>query len=234
MSQEREELKQKLKEVLVELENESFKNEVLKELKEAAQKKSSAFQHPAILLILGFLLTTGGGTWLTYYWQGQDQQKQRQELAHERAIQQKYEIADQINKAVAEAYTGTHVALALLSSPKSKPGDKQAAEREAYWNQTNRSWIPTSLVLQQKLSINFKGEKALSLYQQIIDEVENLIVDINENLAASKGARWQPLNATEIKERTDSADAIREHTSQLLKLLVEEIHKEEKSGTGKP
>lgn len=234
MSQEREELKQKLKEILVELENESFKNEVLKELKEATQKKEpSFFKHPAFLLILGFLLTTGVGTWLTYYWQGKDQQKQREQLAHEHAIQQKYEIADQINKAVADTYTATHVALTLLSSVRNNKNEKQAAERETYWNQANRSWIPISLVLQQKLSVNFKDEKALLLYQEIIDKMEDLSISINENLLASREAKWKALTEKDLKDKTALADEIRDKTSQLLKLLVNEIHAEEQQGTGK-
>lgn len=243
MSPQKDELRQQLKDILVELENESFKNEVLKELKDASQKKPPGFwQHPAFLLVLGFFLTTVLGTWLTLFWQGRDQQKQREQLAHERSINQKYEVADQINKAVAEAYTATHVALHLLASELHNVRTKEDAGREVFWNQAIRAWIPTSLVLQQKLAVNFKDDAAAAEYQKIIDDMEQISVNINEGLGAvrEKGSvRPNKKNVTDktaaiqnkIKETTTLADGLRDRTAHLLKMLVDDIHVEESAGT---
>jgi hypothetical protein len=242
-SRQKEELKRQLKEILVELENESFKNEVLSELKEASTKKSPGFwQHPAFLLVWGFLLTTVLGTWLTLFWQGREQQRQREQLAHERSIQQKYEITDQINKAVADAYTATHVMLHVLASKPSNVPTKDDIERETFWKQAIRTWIPTSLVLQQKLYVNFKDDTAAVEYAQIVDDMEQISVNINETLPAfrEKGATGTSAKKSDkeldviqskIKETATLADGLRDKTAKLLRKLVDDIHSEENEGT---
>src|SRR5260370_3091088 len=159
MSEDTQELKLKIKEVLGELQAESCKNDVLNELKEASKRKS--FQHPAFLLFLGFFLTGVVGTWLTSHWQNRDQQKQQEQLAHERAILQKYDIADRITKAVSETYTAVHVmSHALSHRPKT---DKDSAERQIFWSQAIRNCIPNSLLLPHKTAITFTHPTALSL-----------------------------------------------------------------------
>lgn len=229
MPEESEDLKQKIRAVLVDLEKESFKNEVLQELKEA--KRGGGFlNHPAVLLVLGFVLTGGVGTWLTSVWQSTEQQRQREQLAHEHALQQKYELTDQINKAVAEAYAGTQVMLHSLWYEGDK---KEIAEREAYWNQARRNWIVNSLVLQQKLTINFKRDEDLLLYQKIVDEGEQMGVKIDRAVSILKRSNWKALDdknvAVNRKQALDMANDMREHTKELLRSLVDDIHKDEGS-----
>ena len=223
-------LKERVKAVLRELEDASFKNKVLEELREAAKKKTSVFEHPALLLVLGFLLTGVVGTWLASYWQSREQQKQQAQLAHERALQQKYDVTEQINKAVSEVYTGAHVVLYVISYDQSqnKTGE---AEREAYWNQARRSWIINSLALQLKLTNTFNHDEAFSLYQAIIEESDEVSVNVNEVLLILKKSNWKSLKSDEVADKRkviqDLSSDMREKTGRLLKILVDEIHKEE-------
>jgi hypothetical protein len=219
-------LKPRMKEVLAELERESFKNTVLQELREASKRKS-LFQHPAFLLFFGFMLTGGLGTWLTSYWQSKAKQNEQAQLAHERAIQQKYEVADQINKAVAESYAGEQVMIGTLSSDQVLKNSKEAAEREGYWKQAARTWVINSLILRQKLAVNFKDEGAGKLYVDIVDMVEELHIHVREGLDKTRENKNRALSNESVQPLLDEADDIREKTQQLLLIMVEEIHKDE-------
>jgi hypothetical protein len=231
-SAEREDLKQKIKEILVELQADSFKNEVLKELKEASKKKeSSPLQHPAFLLLLGFILTGVVGTWLTSFWQSREQEKQRQQLAHEHALEQKYDVIDQINKAAAEADTGAQVMVYLLIYGEGEKREKVITERETYWSKARRNWLVNSQVLEQKLAINFKNDEALALYQSIKEESNETTYLINDTYEQLKSSSWtNPEKDKVIDIRLQAISqikSIQSKTKQLLKILVEEINKEE-------
>lgn len=217
-------LKERLKETLTELEDESFKNAVLQELKEASRKKS-AFQHPAFLLILGFMLTGGVGTWLTSYWQSQAKQTERAQLANERAIQQKYEVADQINKAIAEAYAGAHVMIGVAASGQVGGDKKELAERETFSKQTVRTWAVNSWVLRQKLAVNFNNKEASDLYLEIIDATEDLNIMAREGVAQVRKDKGKPLDNEEVQALLESAEAIRVKTQRLLEIMLKETHK---------
>jgi hypothetical protein len=238
MSQDSPELKSRVKEILAELQDDSFKNDVLKELKEASRRKP--FQHPAFLLILGFFLTGVVGTLLTSLWQSREQERQQKQIANQRAIQQKYDITDQINKAVSETYTAAQVISNLIAGRNISKNDKEAAERETFWNNANRNWIPNSLLLQQRVVINFKDETAVADYKTIVTDTENMSSVINESLGVVKETNWRALNkkdressSKDITDRQtrvlDSADKIRDKTEQLLRRLADDVHRDEQA-----
>lgn len=231
---ESEDLKRRIKDILAELEGESFKNEVLQELKEASKKrKSSPFQHPAFLLILGFFLTGVVGTWLTSAWQSVQQAKERKQLAHEYALKQKYEVVDQVNKAIAEAQTGGQVMVYVLTYGSGGKMSKAMEERETYWYQARRNWLINSQVLQQKLSINFNNSEALTLYQQIITEGDDMAGRLNDLYELLKKSNWKKPEPTDVIDvRVNSIrtmNEIQRKTHLLLNHLKEEIRKEEES-----
>lgn len=217
-------LKEKLKETLAELEGESFKNAVLQELKEASRRKST-FQHPAFLLFLGFLLTGVVGTWLTSYWQARAKENERAQLAHERAIQQKYDVADQINKAVSEAYAGAQVMIGVAASGLAGADEKELAEQEAYWKQAARTSAINSWVLRQKLAVNFKNKEANDLYGEIIVETEDLNIIVREGVRAVRKNKGKPLGEQDIKELLIMAESIRQKTQRLLEIMMEETQR---------
>lgn len=238
MVQSDQELKLKIKDALVELQAESFKNDVLSELKEAARKKP--FQHPAFLLILGFFLTGVVGTWLTSRWQSREQERQQRQIANQRAIQQKYDIADQINKAVSETYTAAQVMSHLIAARPINQKDTEAAERETFWNHAIRNWIPNSLLLQQRVAINFRDETAALDYKTIVTDTENMSSDINESLGVVKQTNWRALSKKDLdsysKDIGDrkiriltAADKIRDESEQLLRRLADDVHNDEQA-----
>lgn len=231
MSDDPEDLKEKIRAILVELEDESLKYEVLQELK-AAKRGVGFLQHPAFLLALGFFLTGVVGTLLTSAWQNMQQHRQQEQVAREREIQKKYEVADQINKDVAEAYAGTQVMLHNLFYGR-EGTEKEMLEREAYWKQTRRTWIINSLILEQKLAITFKHNEDFLLYQKIVNEGESMGINIDQAVKILKQSNWRAIDNKDVvsmrKTALQQADNIRENTKELLKHLIEDIHLQENS-----
>jgi uncharacterized protein YktA (UPF0223 family) len=171
------------------------------------------------------------GTWLTSFWQSREQEKQRQQLAHEHALEQKYDVIDQINKAAAEADTGAQVMVYLLIYGEGEKREKVITERETYWSKARRNWLVNSQVLEQKLAINFKNDEALALYQSIKEESNETTYLINDTYEQLKSSSWtNPEKDKVIDIRLQAISqikSIQSKTKQLLKILVEEINKEE-------
>lgn len=215
----------------------ALKEEILEEIrKEAAKKKPSFFQHPAVLLVIGFLLTGGVGTWLTSYWQSKEQAKQQAEQAHKRAVEQKYEVMEQLNKAVAEVYTAGHVIINLLSYDH-RPQDfpKELTERDAFWKQARRNWSVASLVLEQKLSVHFKDDEAKKVYEKILEDGDSLSIALNNILPQLKDARWrrQKKNKAEMDavrmESLELTNNMRDNTTKLLGILTAKVKAQEQA-----
>lgn len=211
---------------------EKLKRELLADLR-GGEKERSKLTEQALLLFLTFLLTGVLGTWLTNFWQNRAQAKQQQEQARTRSLQQKYEIADQINKAVAEVYTGANVFLGILSYRQNPERfESELAERLSYWRQANRNWIVTSLVLQQKLAVNFKSSEAAALYQEIMDKEESLVITFNRMLPAVEQSKGAASGDPEIEKSVDTVfrlvNDMRDSTGVLMQIMVREIREEER------
>lgn len=213
---------------------EAIKKEIVDELKNSQKGGlGSLAQHPAVLLLLGFILTTGVGTWFTYYWQDKQQINQREQQSHERALQQKYEFIEQTNRAVAELYTAANVILYLLSyNLDAKSFDKELPEREVVWKQNVRSWLVTSRILQQRIAVNFKGDEAKKLYQEISEDSEDLSIYINEVLIELKKHGLNALTGEGVKKRKkhilEYTNGIRDKTERLIAMLTQEVQAEDR------
>src|SRR5436305_8131327 len=84
-------------------ETELLKKEIRDELQPSTSKfrVSGFFAHSAVLLVLGFILTTGAGSWLTYFWKQRDWKNQQEYLARQRALDKRYAVIDRTFKEVA-------------------------------------------------------------------------------------------------------------------------------------
>lgn len=166
--QDREALK---REVLDELKREALKKEIVAELQTADRPFSfSKFaQHPALLLLLGFILTSGFGTWLAYYWQSKEWSRQQAQIAQQSQLEQKYKIIEEVIKAVSETKAAAEDVLIIFDSPTSnKKLSKELPERRNYWqNQGSRNWRISAPVLPTKLKFNFNNPEAQSVFDQI-------------------------------------------------------------------
>lgn len=225
---------------LLGLEKEYLKKEILEELRgDSAGKGTSVTQNPAFLLLLGFLLTGVVGTWFTSFWQSRQQEIQRAQQVRERDLQQKYEVSDQINKAVAEIYTATNVMLNPLIYTPGTPRmlDKEIAEREVFWIQSIRAWLVNSQTLKQKLTTNFKSEKAQAIYGEILDNRKTVSIEFNNIMPELKRRKLRALKDAEVLEKrdkilalTNGPDGLMDKLERLMKVMTEEIQSEEGPG----
>src|SRR6266702_1717540 len=85
------------------IEVEELKDEMRRLLQaETSQSSWSRFwQHPAILLILGFLFTGVAGAWLTSYWKQSEWDNQQDYLVAQRSLDRKSAVIEATFKEVA-------------------------------------------------------------------------------------------------------------------------------------
>jgi hypothetical protein len=84
------------------LESETLKDEIRKTLQPPQPtSRLSDFQKQALLLLIGFTLTTVAGGLLTVWWKTRDSNNQRAYLAQQRALDKAYTIIDKTAKEVA-------------------------------------------------------------------------------------------------------------------------------------
>lgn len=134
---------------------ELLRDELLKELRPQS-KPSGFFNHPAILLVLGFLLTSGAGAFITSCWQQTQWEQQQLVLARQRALDQKYELANEVAKAVGEHHAAiSGVLFAITHTRDDEVLCRELPTRLSAWHEANRIWLINSSTLLQKLTVHF-------------------------------------------------------------------------------
>jgi hypothetical protein len=149
---------------------ELLKKEIRDELKSSESKSRVAgfFAHSAVLLVLGFILTTGVGSWLTYFWKQRDWANQQSYLARQRALDKKYAVIDRTFKEVAVTITASQDVLATYFwDPWT---DKEIQERRANWLKTSRDWRIASNVLSQNIAISFSNPEIQTAFKGVVDK----------------------------------------------------------------
>jgi len=157
---------------------ESCKKEIRDELQATEPKSRVAkfFGHNAILLLLGFILTTGAGSWLTYYWKTKDWENQQKYLARQRALDKKYAVIDRTFKEVAVTVTASQDVLATYFWDTWR--EKDIEDRRANWLKTSRDWRIASNVLRQSIAINFSNPEIQKVFKDIVDKRTQLGIGI--------------------------------------------------------
>lgn len=124
--------------------HEGLEKEILKTLKikkGRGEALRSFFQHPAILLIIGFFLTSIVGALLTTYWQSIDKEKQDAQAVKQNKIKNKQAIADEVSKIALKTHTATSDMLSLYQEGTMEKIEKDVLlERIKYWQDTSREW----------------------------------------------------------------------------------------------
>jgi hypothetical protein len=216
-------------EIAVELKKEAFKKEILAELKaDEPPSLTKVAQHPAVLLILGCALTTGVGSFLTYKWQlraserqaeraAQQQKFEQGESARQRTIQQKYELTDQVIRAVAETNTAAEDMLKAFGW--NQQDRKAYPERMKYWQESSRKWRVDSKMLIQKLAFRFKDPQISASFQNIIDMRKDLGVSIVyiQDMLGDLG--WNGM------QKDDETKNVRAHCLEMVNQIIDQMNK---------
>lgn len=216
------------KEVLVFIDKDSLKNDILKELKGADSKFGKVAQHPAILLVLSFIFTTGLGAWLTSRWQRSEWDRQQVFLAQQRNLDQKRATADEVTKAIAETATAADDVLALFVWDDGEP----RAVKES-WRQSSRNWRISSKTLLPKLVAYFRNPEARSLFDQINSNrtlIGNKIRNLLDDYTKYKRETLAKLDRERVEEdrksTLDKINEVRDLLGQLIDIMVKEIRED--------
>lgn len=218
-----------LKKELVEfIDKDSLKNDILKELKIANRSFGKIAQHPAILLVLSFIFTTGLGAWLTSRWQKLEWDRQQVYLAQQRNLDQKRATADDVTKAIAETTTAADDVLALFKWDSPEP--RRVTES---WKQSSKNWRINSKTLLPKLNAYFRSAEAKKVFGEIDSNrtllgnaIRNLLEDYpkykRETLAASERKRVKEDYENTLKMVNEARNLL----GRLIDIMVNEIRED--------
>jgi hypothetical protein len=213
------------------LERELLKTEILRDLKQGPTGSSALFKHPAMLLLLGFVLTTLAGGWLTFNWQSREWYNQQLYIARQRELDRKYAITDEVAKDVGESITAADDVLAMFFWEGTRFTRKtREAEARSYWQQSSRAWRINSSSLAPKLAAHFRKGEVRYLFDVIVDKrtltgnkITNLLVDLDT-------LRPTVLTDPEIQRRAKEAlglqNELRGHLRELTMVMVLEIQED--------
>lgn len=158
------------KEIIDEVRKDLRSKDVLGGLEEDNWKSTLGrlFQHPAVLVLLTFVVTSLLGTQITSSWQS----KQRE-------LEQKYGVIDHVNKAVSDNLTAAQDIVGLYQYEQGARDRKEIEkERWTYWQQKSREWRINSNVIPQKLKGNFKDPEIQQFFKDLLNKSFELSVNI--------------------------------------------------------
>ena len=186
-------------------EAEVLRNDIRKELRfPEPESRLSSFQQQILLLLLGSLLTTGVGGFLTYWWKQRDWTNQQAYLLKERALDKKYAVIEKTFKAVATTTSASEDVLATYYNENWT--SKEIDERRTNWDKTSRNWRIESKVLSQELAVNFANSDIQSTFQQIVRKRRELGVSITNLLTEKRTAKSD--DAVEKEVQKDNSIAV--------------------------
>jgi hypothetical protein len=180
------------KEIVAEIKRELIKREILKELDNKPDPSSLThplfkitsgfFQHPAILLLLGFVLTGVIGTALTAAWQSNSWLTQQSLLASQRILEQKYQLASDVAKAVGDTHAAPTGILLLFTNEDTPQNRKnELPKRIDHWRRTYNEWLTNNNVLLQRITVYVNDPVARTKFQEIVldrKETNNSILNL--------------------------------------------------------
>lgn len=205
------------------VEVERLKDEVRRLLQtEPAESGWSKFwQHPAVLLILGFLLTGAAGAWLAHYWKESEWTNQQNYLFAQRSLDRKSAVIEATFKEVATTSAAAEDLLATYYV-----GDwtkKDDEERWENWKKTSLNWRIQSKVLSARLAASFSNKDIQSTFQQIMDErkqLGNIVVNLPRRKAND---RTSEATLQEVKRATGIIKQISDLLNNCGSLMAKEL-----------
>lgn len=193
-------------------EAEVFKDEVRRALhpEEYEHGWNKFLGHQITLLVVGFLLTAGAGSWLTYFWKQRDWVNQQAYLAEQRSLDKKYGLIDSTFREVALTTAAAEDVLAAFYDRNLT--DEDVTRRMNNWHRTSFDWRVASKVLTAKIAITFTNAKIGSTFEEIKNK-RHLIGNAILNLPRPKGNTAIP-SAT--LQEIQSAQTLVKETQALL------------------
>jgi len=185
-------------------ETEAYKAEVCRALeKKDSSSPLSDFQKQALLLFIGFLLTTFAGGILTAYWKEKDAQNQQLYLARRHALDKAYSVIDATAKEVATTIAAADDILITYYGDEWSSTDID--ERRQNWTRTSRNWRVSSEVLSAETAAIFNDKDIDSMFREILQKrvlLGNAIINLPRSKKEIEGDK-------QLKGELDTANHLR-------------------------
>ncbi len=204
-------------------ERELLKSEIRAELweKPAEGHLSKFFRHEAILLMIGFGLTTLAGGYLADKWRQGSWLNQQKYLFQQRKLDKRYQLIDEFIRSISETNTAAEDLLSLYSFDERWTA-RDFDERQSYWQTTSRKWRTNSKVLRVKLGAYFTNRQIQTVFEDIVDSrrrLGNIIRNLHPN--ELKAALSEPNSRAGLKEKTK---AQRDEALDLIERMTKLVH----------
>ena len=191
-------------------------------------------QHPAMLLLMGSVLTGFIGTYVAHYWQSEEWNRQQAFLANQHSLEEKHKIANQTAKAIGEIHAAT---LSLLTPMQDNDARTRRRELEIQlreWKQAKARWRVESSVLLAQIAVHYppQGQKdednTRLLLAKIFNHYHRKNVEILNMMEELRKHKWKRTDAMlrqtgDILEELNS-DIRDQETRLLMDLMARRIH----------
>jgi hypothetical protein len=227
------------REICDELDRGALKKEIIDQvLTKKRSRWSVNWQHPAILLLLGFAFTTACGAALTSCWKTREWENEqsylraqtnceRERVTRLEEVKQKYEVKDEIIRRVAETNTAAEEILNYFLMDTARR-DQEKSDRITYWKDASRNWRINEKILKQRLLLRFTDTNVSQLFQEIVT-YRNL-VGVNINNRQEELSSGQPICMQIVHKANECMAHVTEIlTPQVIKRMNEEILSDERA-----
>jgi hypothetical protein len=212
--------------VLAELKNtEVLKKQIVSDLVGTSQD-TTFWHHPAVLILVSFLCTGIVGSALTYWWDSSEWDRQQMRLKEDRLLERRYQLMDDVAKAVSETNTAGEDIIALFKWERSRQElAREERERRQFWVTTSRNWRITSKILQSQLDVRF-GMDASRAFENVVvlrrgygNRITTLLSD---PASIQSRLRRQPV-LTEVDDILKEINKTRDAMNDLVRAMAREL-----------
>jgi hypothetical protein len=147
-------------------------------------------EHPLVLLVIGFLLTTGAGSVVTSWWQYEQWSRQQHYRAAQDMTKERAAVMTFTAQSIAQSFTAAEDVLQLFAWDWRKGSNVAALkERAANWTVESRKWRTTEKVLLARVPAAYSDPQTAILLDDIVGARKRLGNDITNLLAIEDQAR---------------------------------------------
>jgi len=228
-----------ISEIVHEIRKDSIKEDASSKLKKEDWPKriSKFFQHPAVLIVIGFAITGLIGGWLANRWQSQEWERQQIRLLDINGIGVRYKLIDEITKSLGERNAAAMGILTPLNQGiDAKQLNMELAEPIKNWQKATNEWRVNSQILKLRIDTYIVDARAAELFQEIIKKERKIFANVTivkDNLTDyTQAGPAADIDSTDVesgRQPRKELDQIRndiEETGRILKDLVDVIVKE--------
>jgi hypothetical protein len=136
--------------------------------------ESKGWAHPAVLLILGFVLTTATGGYLSHLWQAAQWDHQQERAWNDNLIKTKYAIIGEVNTHLGETLAAARGILPIVERDWNEKSQRSAiSNRIDSWEKADLTWRTKTYWLRSRVGAYFDDPQSRAL-DSVISSIRRL------------------------------------------------------------